>query len=133
MYAESRFFFVPLQTQTMNDMKHFETIQEFNEMLGVETLHPMVSVVNLSEARPMKHMRHTNGCTTAIGGRYVGFVCIRHFFLVWVVLCGIMEVPKTVYVYFVMRLRQTCFCGIILSGDAEKRTSVRLCRFCETT
>ena len=45
----------------MNDMKHFETIQEFNEMLGVETLHPMVSVVNLSEARPMKHMRHTNG------------------------------------------------------------------------
>ena len=30
-------------------------------MLGVETLHPMVSVVNLSEARPMEHMRHTNG------------------------------------------------------------------------
>ena len=42
-------------------MRHFETIQEFNDMLGVETLHPLVSVVNLSEARPMQHMRHTNG------------------------------------------------------------------------
>ncbi|MBR1552052.1 MAG: AraC family transcriptional regulator [Muribaculaceae bacterium] len=41
-------------------MKNFETIQEFNDMLGVETLHPLVSVVNLSQARPMKHMRHTN-------------------------------------------------------------------------
>ncbi len=30
-------------------------------MLGIETLHPMVSVVNLSEAKPMKHIRHTNG------------------------------------------------------------------------
>ena len=30
-------------------------------MLGVETLHPLVSVVNLGEARSMQHMRHTNG------------------------------------------------------------------------
>ncbi len=42
-------------------MTHFDTIQEFNDMLGVETLHPMVSVVNLGLAKPMKHMRHTNG------------------------------------------------------------------------
>lgn len=42
-------------------MIHFDTIQEFNDMLGVETLHPMVSVVNLGLAKPMKHMRHTNG------------------------------------------------------------------------
>ncbi len=42
-------------------MTHFDTIQDFNDMLGVETLHPMVSVVNLGLAKPMKHMRHTNG------------------------------------------------------------------------
>lgn len=42
-------------------MLHFDTIEQFNDMLGVETLHPMVSVVNLSKARPMRHMRHTNG------------------------------------------------------------------------
>lgn len=28
-------------------------------MLGVETLHPLVSVIDLSKAKPMKHMRHT--------------------------------------------------------------------------
>jgi len=42
-------------------MKHFATITEFDDMLGVETLHPLVSVVNLGEAKPMSHMRHTNG------------------------------------------------------------------------
>lgn len=28
-------------------------------MLGVETLHPLVSVIDLAKARPMHHMRHT--------------------------------------------------------------------------
>ena len=42
-------------------MIHFDTIEQFNDMLGVETLHPLVSVVDLSKARPMQHMRHTNG------------------------------------------------------------------------
>ena len=43
------------------DMKHFATVGEFDNMLGVETLHSLVSVVNLSEVKPMHHMRHTNG------------------------------------------------------------------------
>ncbi|MBQ7421985.1 MAG: AraC family transcriptional regulator [Prevotella sp.] len=43
------------------DMVHFETIQEFNDALGVKTLHPLVSVVDLGTVRPMQHMRHTNG------------------------------------------------------------------------
>ena len=42
-------------------MIHYETIQQFNDMLGVETLHPMVSVVHLDDARQMHHMLHTNG------------------------------------------------------------------------
>lgn len=36
-----------------------ETVTEYNDMLGVETLHPLVSVIDLSKAKPMKHMRHT--------------------------------------------------------------------------
>lgn len=42
-------------------MKNFATVTEFCDMLGVETLHPLVSVVNLSETKPMHHMQHTNG------------------------------------------------------------------------
>lgn len=44
-------------------MKHtllnIETITEYDDMLGVETLNPQVSVINLSKAKPMRHMRHT--------------------------------------------------------------------------
>ncbi len=32
---------------------------EYNDMLGVETLHPLVSVIDLQKARPMRHLRHT--------------------------------------------------------------------------
>ena len=38
---------------------NIETIAEYNGMLGVETLHPQVSVIDLSKAKPMRHMRHT--------------------------------------------------------------------------
>ncbi|MDE6795161.1 MAG: helix-turn-helix domain-containing protein [Muribaculaceae bacterium] len=35
------------------------TVTEYNDMLGIETLHPLVSVIDLSKAKPMHHMRHT--------------------------------------------------------------------------
>lgn len=38
---------------------NIETISEYNDTLGVETLHPLVSVIDLSWSKPMKHMRHT--------------------------------------------------------------------------
>lgn len=41
------------------ELLNVATIAEYNEMLGVETLHPLVSVIDLSKAKPMKHMRHT--------------------------------------------------------------------------
>ncbi len=44
-----------MKTPLMN----IETITEYNDMLGVETLHPEVSMIDLSKARPMHHMRHT--------------------------------------------------------------------------
>lgn len=34
------------------------SIAEYNDLLGVETLHPLVSVINLADARPMRHQRH---------------------------------------------------------------------------
>lgn len=41
------------------ELLNIRTVTEYNEMLGVETLHPWVSVIDLSKAKPMKHMRHT--------------------------------------------------------------------------
>lgn len=41
------------------ELLNIKTVAEYNDMLGVETLHPLVSVINLSDAKPMRHMRHT--------------------------------------------------------------------------
>lgn len=38
---------------------NIETIEEYNRILGIDTPHPLVSVINLDESRPMRHMRHT--------------------------------------------------------------------------
>ncbi len=53
---------IPIFAHTSNENKqmiNFETIQEFNDMLGVRTQHPLVSVVNQYEAHRMKRLRHT--------------------------------------------------------------------------
>lgn len=41
------------------EILNIATITDYNEMLGVETLHPLVSVIDLAKTRPMHHMRHT--------------------------------------------------------------------------
>lgn len=40
---------------------NINTIKEYNDIMGVDTLHPLVSVINLDETHPMRHMRHTFG------------------------------------------------------------------------
>ncbi|MDE7127950.1 MAG: helix-turn-helix domain-containing protein [Bacteroidales bacterium] len=40
---------------------NIESIAEYNEILGVETLHPSVSVIDLSKAQPLRHQRHIFG------------------------------------------------------------------------
>lgn len=45
----------------MKHIEHFEHVFEYNELLGVETLHPLVSVIDLSKARKIRHLRHTFG------------------------------------------------------------------------
>lgn len=49
-----------METKLLN----IETITEYNDMLGVETLHPLVSVIDLTKAKPMRHLRHTFGFYT---------------------------------------------------------------------
>ena len=55
--------FVLLPSETYKPMKtsllNIETVTEYDDMLGVETLHPLVSVIDLSKARLMHHLRHT--------------------------------------------------------------------------
>ena len=38
-----------------------DSIYEYNQLLGLKTLHPLVSVIDLSKCKPMRHMRHTFG------------------------------------------------------------------------
>lgn len=35
------------------------TVAEYNDLLGVETLNPLVSVIDLSKIKPLRHNRHT--------------------------------------------------------------------------
>lgn len=43
------------------NLLNMETVAEYNELLGVETLHPLVSVIDLSKAHRIRHSRHTFG------------------------------------------------------------------------
>ena len=45
----------------MKKIEHFEHVFEYNDLLGVETLHPLASVVDFSTAGTIRHMRHTFG------------------------------------------------------------------------
>lgn len=46
------------------NVRHIETVTAYNDLLGVETLHPLVSVIDLAKAHPMRHRRHTFGFYT---------------------------------------------------------------------
>ena len=50
---------IPKDDDMEKTLLNIETVTEYDDMLGVETLHPQVSVIDLSKARPMRHMRHT--------------------------------------------------------------------------
>lgn len=40
---------------------HIGSIAEYNDILGIETLHPLVTVIDLSKIHPQRHQRHTFG------------------------------------------------------------------------
>lgn len=35
-----------------------DTVSQYNDLLGLETAHPLVSVIDLSKAHPLRHQRH---------------------------------------------------------------------------
>lgn len=41
-----------------------ENVFEYNELMGIETLHPLISVIDLSKAKRMKHFRSSYGFYT---------------------------------------------------------------------
>jgi len=41
----------------MSDIHKFNTIQQYNDYMGVDTLHPLVSIINLSECSPIMHSK----------------------------------------------------------------------------
>ncbi len=45
----------------MENIENIATVAEYNDRLGIETLHPLVSVIDFSKAHPIRHMRHTFG------------------------------------------------------------------------
>lgn len=49
----------------MNEIVKLESVQDYNKLLGVETLHPLVSAVDFSQLETIKH-----------GRKYFGFYCI---------------------------------------------------------
>lgn len=44
-----------------NKIVQLETVDDYNKLLGAETLHPLVSVIDLSQSHPIRHARHTFG------------------------------------------------------------------------
>ena len=45
----------------MDGILKVDTICQYNEMMGVETLHPLVSVIDFSKCSPRRHARHSVG------------------------------------------------------------------------
>ena len=43
------------------EILNVDTVDAYNKLLGVETLHPLVSVIDMSQCPPMRHMRYSFG------------------------------------------------------------------------
>ena len=65
----------------MGTIVKLNTIQEYNMVMGVETLHPLVSVVDFSTLKSLKH-----------GRKNFGFYCI----FLKQLKCGELDVVRTI-------------------------------------
>ena len=45
----------------MNDIMKIDTVQQYNDYFGVETCHPLVSVIEGSKAKPLRYGRKLYG------------------------------------------------------------------------
>lgn len=48
----------------MDEILRLENVCQYNELMGQETLHPLVSVIDFSKTKPMKHVRMNLGFYT---------------------------------------------------------------------
>ena len=48
----------------MNTIQKFDTIHQYNELLGQETLHPLVNVIDLAKSCRLRHGLHSFGFYT---------------------------------------------------------------------
>ena len=48
----------------MNTIQKFDTIHQYNELLGQETLHPLVNVIDLAQSCRLRHGLHSFGFYT---------------------------------------------------------------------
>lgn len=53
----------------MNTIQKFDTIHQYNELLGQETLHPLVNVIDLAQSCRLRHGLHSFGFYTGISER----------------------------------------------------------------
>ena len=44
-----------------SSLQHIESITEYNSLLGLKAIHPLVSVIDLSQVKPLRHCRYTFG------------------------------------------------------------------------
>lgn len=42
----------------METIIKLNSVQDYNDLLGVETLHPLISVVNMSDLKEIRHPTH---------------------------------------------------------------------------
>ena len=68
----------------MNEMISLDNISQYNELMGQETLHPLVSVIDFSKAKPIKSFRH-----------YLGFYAI----FLKTTKCGDIRYGRNIYDY----------------------------------
>jgi len=50
----------------MEQVKRIDTVGQYNAYVGVDTLHPLVSVVNFNEVPTIQHFRHYMGIYAAM-------------------------------------------------------------------
>ena len=55
------FLFLQKTTQPMDQVMRLDQVRQYNELLHVETLHPLVSVIDFSQCRMTEHIRFSFG------------------------------------------------------------------------
>ena len=48
----------------MDDILHIDRVSQYNDLMGVATLHPLVSVIDFATCAPCRHVRLGMGCYT---------------------------------------------------------------------